>query len=231
MTCTRIQSGATEPIQVFVLDRAGEPLTGKTDLYIRIRRGNGDYLDWDDMTFDPAVWVRLDEPLVEVDATLAPGIYEVVGGLDTGAITNPNADDNLVIIPVQDPGDDAVLPLPGELKVGQWVDDLEDIKGIGFAPNTHSLVNIVADVAVVPVGVWDTVLTGYEGDFVAAGGMVNLGRQGMTNRQEEAPGTPGTYIIWKDGSVNELGRFYLRDAAGGAVVATVGSPSRRTAMV
>lgn len=121
----RIQTGAVEPIQVYVIDRSGNPLTGATDLFVRVRRGSdGDMLDWDNMTFDPTAWTRLDEPLVEVDVATVPGVYEVTGGLDTGAITNPNADDDLLVTPLQDPGTDAVLPAPGELRIGQWVDDL-----------------------------------------------------------------------------------------------------------
>lgn len=116
----RIQTGDTEPVALFVLATAGGPLTGATDLFVRVRRGDGEYLDWADDTFKAAGWTTLDELLVESDAANAPGVYEVTGGLDTGAITNPNADDNYLIIPSQSPGVTATLPPPGEIKVGQW---------------------------------------------------------------------------------------------------------------
>lgn len=119
----RVQTGTTEPVQVYVTDRAGDALTGKTDLFVRVRReSDGLFLDFDDWTFKAAAWTERDRGLTEVDASLVPGLYELPSGIETGSFTNANADDNLVIYPVQTPGTDAVLPSPGEMKIGQFVD-------------------------------------------------------------------------------------------------------------
>lgn len=126
MSCVRIASGATEPIQVYATNRAGAPLTGKTDLYIRIRRlTDGQLLDWNDDTFKASGWTTLDQVLSEVDATNFPGLYGV--NWDTSAVTNKASDDTYQVLPVQTPGTDAVLPGPGEIKEGQWVDDIAEI--------------------------------------------------------------------------------------------------------
>ncbi len=91
-------------------------------MFVRVRRmSDGFYLDFSDNTFKSVGWTTLNAALGELDPVLAPGLYELAGGLDT-AFVNGNTDDNLVITPIQTPGSDAVLPLPEELKVGQWVD-------------------------------------------------------------------------------------------------------------
>lgn len=123
MTTVRVQTGTVEPVEVYATDRSGDPITGKTDLFVRVRRqSDGLYLDFDDDTFKASGWTERDRSLTEIDATLAPGLYELPGGIDTGAFTNATDDDNLVIISLQTPGTDAVLPAPGEMKVGQYVD-------------------------------------------------------------------------------------------------------------
>jgi len=119
----RVRTGAVEPIRVFAVDGDGNPLTGLTDLFVRVSRASdGFYLDWAGPTFAVSGWTTLDQVLTEVDAVNAPGIYEVVGGLDTGAITNAVLDDDYLILPLQSPGTNAVLPAPAELKVGQTED-------------------------------------------------------------------------------------------------------------
>jgi hypothetical protein len=101
-------------------------VTGKTDLYVRIYRdSDGFYLDWDDDTFQSSGWTTLNKLLSEVDATNFPGLYEVTGGWDTSAIVNATADDNYLVLPLQTPGTDVVIPGPVEIKSGQWVDTLD----------------------------------------------------------------------------------------------------------
>jgi hypothetical protein len=126
MAALRITTGTVEPIQIFVVDDLGDPFTGKTDLFVRLRRSSdGEYLDWFDNTFKAAGWTTRDQSMTETDATLNPGVYEVAGGLDTS--TNPTEfqDQDLTVIPLQTPGIDATLPAPDELKVGQFVDNLD----------------------------------------------------------------------------------------------------------
>jgi hypothetical protein len=118
MSCVRVTTGTIEPIQVYATDLAGDPLVGASDLFVRARRASdGAFLDWADLAFKSAGWTQLDRPLVEDDPTYAPGLYSVAGGLDTATLGD---DLDLVVIPLQTPGVDAVLPSPTELKIGQW---------------------------------------------------------------------------------------------------------------
>jgi hypothetical protein len=125
MGCVRIQSGATEPIQLYVVGANGNPLTGLADLYVRVRRGDGLFLDWNDMTFKSVGWATLNQALSEASAANAPGLYEVTGGLNTGAIIAPNPNDYYTVIPLQTPGSNARLPAPGQIAVGKWADRLD----------------------------------------------------------------------------------------------------------
>lgn len=124
----RIRTGNTEPIDVYVTNRRSEPLTGLTSIYIRIRRvSDGYYYDWNDDTFKNTGWTTLDQVLTEVDATNFPGLYSLSGGWDTSAITNPAADDDYQILTLESPADEAVLPGPMLIRVGQWVDQIDEI--------------------------------------------------------------------------------------------------------
>jgi len=126
MSTTRITTGATEPISIYAVNAAGNPLTGLTDLYVRIRRvSDGFFLDWTGMTFKSTGWTTLNKTLTEASATNAPGVYEVTGGLNTGAITNVTANDDYQVVPLQTPGTTARLPGPGVISVGKWVDHLD----------------------------------------------------------------------------------------------------------
>lgn len=124
----RIRTGNTEPIDVYVTNRRSEPLTGLTSIYIRIRRvSDGYYYDWNDDTFKNTGWTTLNQVLTEVDATNFPGLYSLSGGWDTSAITNPAADDDYQILTLESPADEAVLPGPMLIRVGQWVDQIDEI--------------------------------------------------------------------------------------------------------
>lgn len=117
----RIEEGATEPIAVY----EGLGTTGLTDLFARVLRASDNYfLDWADMTFKAAGWTALDRLLTEVNSTAAPGLYELIGGLDTSAITNALPNATYRVISVQVPADGARLPAPDEIHVGQWVNEL-----------------------------------------------------------------------------------------------------------
>lgn len=119
----RIQTGDTEPIYVEFRDITGAQLTGATDLFVRLfRDSDGQFFDWADLTFKASGHTTIDRGLTEVNATNAPGLYQVTGGFDTSTITNITADDTYLVVPLQTPGTNAVLPEPSELKVGQWLD-------------------------------------------------------------------------------------------------------------
>lgn len=128
-TSTPIQTGRTEEIRLNVNDVTGVPLTGASGVLIRIQRASDDfYYDFNDATFKSSGWVDRDTVLAEVDAVLLPGIYELTGGFDTGAVTNLSDNDTYLVFPVNSgAGDtvDAVLPGPGEFKVGFFADDVD----------------------------------------------------------------------------------------------------------
>jgi hypothetical protein len=132
-------AGFVEPIMVYTLNSLGDPLTGAVDLFVRMRRSSdGLYFDWADATFKAAGWATLDQVLTEVDAVRSPGLYEVAGGLDLAAITNPTADDNYTITPIQT-GSTATLPAPAELRVDKWAGQLLDIWRIKGLDASESL--------------------------------------------------------------------------------------------
>jgi hypothetical protein len=160
MSTVRIQTGATEPIQLFVVESNGTPLTGLSDLYVRLRRGDGKYLDWADMTFKASSWATKDKPLAEADATGAPGLYEVVGGLDTALVTNAVANDDYVVVPLQTPGTDARLPSPGVIQVGKWADRLDaNVSTRATQTSVDALSPLSA--AQVTAAVWDVARTAH----------------------------------------------------------------------
>lgn len=121
-----IQTGDTEPIVLDVRDALGDPFTGASDVLVRIRRdSDGEWFDWDDSTFKAAGWTERDRACAEADSSLAPGLYEVLGGFPSLAATNLAADDTYVVVPVKGPAADtvgAVLPAPDEFKIGWWAD-------------------------------------------------------------------------------------------------------------
>ena len=111
-----VTPNSVEGIVVYVTDAFSAALSGKTDLYVRIRRGSdGFFLDWSDSTFKNSGWTTLDQLLTEQDAVLSQGTYEAI--LDLSVITNLDDPEDLIVIPSQTPGTDAVLPGPAELLV------------------------------------------------------------------------------------------------------------------
>lgn len=128
-----VETDGKEPIEIQVFNKfTGKPLTGKTDIKMRIRRHSDDfYYDWVDDTFKAFVSVGLiAQALSEVHPTRSPGIYRLntanhVLGFDTSKITNPGTDDIYEVTILQDGGVDAGgLPTGFELKVGNFLDTL-----------------------------------------------------------------------------------------------------------
>ena len=138
-TSTPIQTGRVEEIRLNVSDITGVPLTGATGVLIRIQRASDEfYYDFSDATFKSSGWSDRDAQLSEVDAVLLPGIYELTGGFDTGGVTNISGDDTYLVFPVNSGIVDtvnAVLPAPGEFKVGFFAD------GVGLVAYTSATIN------------------------------------------------------------------------------------------
>jgi len=162
-TPIRIQTGSTEPLSIFVVDKQGAPLTGLTDLYFRIRRfSDGYWYDFNDDTFKAigSVTTLESAALTQVNATSAPGLYELSGGFDFGDITNPTAsatvEEVYSIIPVQTPGTSASLPGPGEVREGDFVDYIDASIASRAAPgDAMDLVANAVDAAAIATGAID----------------------------------------------------------------------------
>jgi hypothetical protein len=60
---------------------------------------------------------------------------------------------------------------------------------------------------------------------------VALLRKALTNRMDETAGSPGQLTLFDDDGFTILMRWELRDAVGGAIVSTVGTPARRSARI
>lgn len=135
MNTVRIKTGATEPIEIMVVNALGAPLTGLTNVKVKVRRvSNANFFDWSDNTFKPGPSCsQLLQPLQEINATYGSGEYRLnstphVKGFNTAAITNAYANDVYRITVVQDgsPSSAANVPQIGEIKVGEWVDYFDD---------------------------------------------------------------------------------------------------------
>jgi hypothetical protein len=119
------RTGEIEQIRIYAVDGDSNPLTGLSDLYIRLERASDGFLyDWNDSTWKSTGWTTLSQALSELDATNLPGVYELTGGFDPTAATNENASDVYTVYPLQTPGTNARLPGPGAFRVGYWVDEI-----------------------------------------------------------------------------------------------------------
>ena len=125
METIRIQTGATERITAVALSAALAPLTGLTDLVISIQRvSDGFWFDFADLTFKSVGWTTRQQAMTEISSTLAPGQYRT--DFVTSTITNAAANDAYLVTVTQTPGTTVKnIPQVGELKVGQWVDNLD----------------------------------------------------------------------------------------------------------
>ena len=127
-----IQSDDIEPIVILALDNLGEPLTGKTDLFLQIYRKYDDYyLDWSDNTFKPAISVvTMKTVLEEINAVFSPGEYRLnygthIKGFNPASISNARSEDVYFAVVDQDGGTDAVnVPQVGQIRVGGTIESL-----------------------------------------------------------------------------------------------------------
>lgn len=159
-----VKTGKIEPIRVYAVDGNSAPLTGLTDLYVRIERNSDGYFyDWNDTTFKAAGWTTLNKLLTEIDATNLAGLYEVVGGFDLDVITNPTADERYTVYPLQTPGTTARLPSPVSFDEGFWVDQIDDIVADTAAMEPLVVANVDATISsrATVDGVWDELLAGH----------------------------------------------------------------------
>ena len=142
-SAVRIQTGDIEPVEIFVLDVFGQPLAGLSNLRLHIRRRSDDFFfDWNDNTFKtPTALVQQQVTLSEIDPTFDPGRYKLAAGthsngFDTSAIVNANPDDVyfLTVNQVGAPQNAGNVPQIGEIKVGDYVDFLDQVVSDCAAP-------------------------------------------------------------------------------------------------
>jgi hypothetical protein len=125
-TLVIIRLGQVEPITAFVVDNNGDPLPGKSDIFIKIRRySDSFYLDWSDNTFKVSGSVTaINQQLVPVDNANSPGEYHLntvthVLGWDTSKVTNIFDNEVYIVTAIQTPASDAAnVPQVGEIKIG-----------------------------------------------------------------------------------------------------------------
>jgi len=167
-----IQQGDVEPIEVLVLDESLDPLTGKSDILVWIRRkSDGLTYDWNDSTFKPyGSCTTPRQTMTEVDATNYPGQY-------ARDWTSPSSDEIYEVTVDQSPGTDAGnLPQMGEIRVGGWIDDIDAAISTRAAPGAAmDLVTDAVDSAAVATSganeIRDAILsdsTPFDGADVAA---------------------------------------------------------------
>lgn len=134
-----IETGGREPVEIQLFHKlTGQPLLGKTDIKLRVRRHNDDlYYDWSDDTFKTyGAVIQLLETLTLINNTQSPGLYRLstlnhLRGFDTSRINNLLGDDALEFTVLQDGGNDAAgLPTGFELKIGNFLDTIIRIVGL-----------------------------------------------------------------------------------------------------
>lgn len=134
MNVVHIQTGAKEPIEVMAIDDDRARLVGLTNLKVKLRRvSDGFYFDWATNRFRTSP-TQLYETLVPIDATNSPGEYKLsngthIDGFDTTEINNPVDNDVYRVAAVQDgvPQNAINFPQIGEIKVGGWVDYIDQL--------------------------------------------------------------------------------------------------------
>lgn len=126
MTTVRIKTDDTEQLNATVT-LLKTLQTGLSDVLLKIHRVSDDYIyDFNDDTFKASGWTSATQAMTEIDATNLPGQYK--WDFDTSAITNATADDAYAFIVTCASGDN--MPQRGEIKVGQYLDDVTEILGL-----------------------------------------------------------------------------------------------------
>jgi hypothetical protein len=99
------------------------------------------------------------------------------------------------------------------------------------------------DVSALSVNVFDVLIAEYHVDngsdvvgdasdlliITELGGDMKIVRQSITNRMENASGTPGQLVLYDDDGVTPLFTWEIRDEFGGGIIAQTGVPARRGA--
>jgi len=192
----------TEPIT----DRyTGELMTGLTNIKGKIRRISDDkMLDWSDYTFKVAGSVAQKlASFVEVDPVNFPGEY--FADFNTAAITNANSSDIYEVTVIEDGTEDAGnLPQVGEIRVGYWISDIENI--------LSNVIDINSRLPLQP----------------AEQASVSLILKILKNKLVLMDGTTDNWVLYDDDNVTPLITWSVQDVCDSNVVQPKGAPSRRS---
>ena len=118
METTRIQQNQTERIRATALNSSGAFITGLTDVLLEIRRkSDGFYFDFDDTTFKNSGWTTRQQQMTELDATNSAGVYYY--DFNTTGLSDDEYFMRSTSVTATN------LPAEGELKVGDYVDNID----------------------------------------------------------------------------------------------------------
>lgn len=156
MSNVRIQTSDKEPVEVLAVDANRSPITGLTNLGLKIRRNSDDFFfDWIDNTFKlGGVVTTLLQVLSEVSASNAAGKYKLdtpshLNGFDTTSVTNAINDDIYFLTVLQSgtPQNAINTPQTGQISVGDYVDHLDDFVSNQASPAevSQALIDIGLD--------------------------------------------------------------------------------------
>lgn len=126
MSLVRVKTSATEVI-VTTMTLLKVLQTGLVDVLLKIHRVSDDFIyDFNDDTFKSSGWTAQTVVMTEIDATNLAGQYKY--SFDTSIITNAAVDDTYTLIVTCASADN--VPQRGEIKVGQYLDDITEILGL-----------------------------------------------------------------------------------------------------
>jgi hypothetical protein len=221
MDSVRIQTGATERVEAVMLDGSLAPLTGLSDALLSVRRvSDGYWLDFDDDTFKAAGWTTRQQVMSELDAANDPGAYG--HDLDTSAITNMTADDTLELR--ADCASAANSPQTGEIKVGQFVDELDAAVSSRAPAGEYDTEMANLDAAVssrAPAGEYDTEMARLDVDVSSRASAADLATlSGDISFIKDIEGgrwhlVGGQMIFYKDDNTTEVARFDITNDVNG----------------
>ena len=174
----RIQTGEVVEIQAFIVDHEYVALTGSQTITVNInRRSDNNCVDWDDYTFKSSSWISRDAMLTESCGEFLPGLYYLSGGFDTSQITNANPNDVYTIYLFESGSEQAYVPGPEEIEVGDWVEYIDShvsaitatvaLPGDEMSLTANTIAGLTASIWNTPND--DHLTTGSTGDSVFSG--------------------------------------------------------------
>jgi len=174
METTRIQSNNTEEINFLLLNSSGAAVTGLTgaqlNMLVVLRKSDGKY--WDGDSWEST---KTDLAVIERDATNSPGWYYYT--------TTTLPEDEYII--TVNTANAANVPQIGEIKVGNYVDDIETIR-----------TSVTA--AAIATAVWQALEATYDGVSNSFGEFFAKMRKYIINRKSPKEGDTSRFVVYED---------------------------------